>query len=967
MFCRMRLAIVVGLLLLLEPHAVAQQKVLTISPTAAAVSVGQSVSFKATGVTGTPKWTSSNPAVVTISATGLATGRAPGSVTIMARSGGRSVFATLQVIGTAPAPVDCVLSNWELTVTGAWTPEVCDASGVQTRLDTYERTVIVPAANGGLACEELLEVRPVTQACIYVPSTSPPPSGDSPFARNEHPRMGLTLDDLPAIAQRVSTGGEWHADFQAYVDDIEDTYAWNGTGSGDRATQLAFVYLLRTKAAITGVTFTRSAAQYGAEAAAVLVALSSRSFDEHLSMAFAYDWAHGALSTAQKTAIVSGWKAGLSPALGLYTFPGGGAWHVPIFSGTFAHYAEVCLAAKGDGIEEAWLQTGCDRFTWALHSTSDDSAGYFTKYTQLTGATGGCLLGPVYCLSYGRPRVAGAELAWRTAHGIVPATRFTAANNYLLHWAHSLLYTLRPMGYRKGDEPGGKAWMHVGYPAGGVEDSPNGESGPALALGFTRTQLQSTHPGHAALAAWLLENRVLNPTRLWHFTKFLAPKNAGRSPSALGIAGDFAGTIGTYQWRTGYESHKDALVNVFALDFFSSPGASNAGNFTIDYNGPAITYGQRGGHELDANKLASHNVMGFPDPSRTTLETGNEQWDDYGYPRSYYPGSFTAALTANSPLDTAKSDTARYRPSTLDGIGYLWIDNGRAYNGAEVCDQAWVGNTCKVQEYKRAFAYVPPSTPGVDSLLLVKFDFATTLSETFEHRDTYVFANDPTVDGSASPGPARNGSTARKTQYSGATTITHRLTDPNFSGENTTFLSPLLPLNRTIVKVAFRDWSGPQRQIEDSYGILRGDMASAAAELFPYFAWHRIEIIPSVRQPRNDSVTVIEVCPNTTCAKSPTTAISGPNAAGALVRYATGNYVFVHRPSDGADLSFVLSEPGTYRVLVAGVPLNAPRALVVGSNLSASGSLTASPQGTLTLMVVVSAAGTGVANTVAVR
>jgi Big-like domain-containing protein len=64
------------------------------------------------------------------------------------------------------APVDCVVSAWTC---GAWS--TCDASGTQARVCT--RTILTPAANGGVACPTDLTKTEV-QAC-----TPPPPPVDT--------------------------------------------------------------------------------------------------------------------------------------------------------------------------------------------------------------------------------------------------------------------------------------------------------------------------------------------------------------------------------------------------------------------------------------------------------------------------------------------------------------------------------------------------------------------------------------------------------------------------------------------------------------------------------------------------------------------------------------------------------------------------------------------------------------------
>src|ERR1700738_2101825 len=110
-------AIALGLLGLFVGCSASQVDMLQISPAAQSLAVGQTAQFAATGtithgkhpssnenVTGMVSWTSSAPAVATISATGLATAVSPGSTTItasMAGFGGTlSTTATVTVTGT---------------------------------------------------------------------------------------------------------------------------------------------------------------------------------------------------------------------------------------------------------------------------------------------------------------------------------------------------------------------------------------------------------------------------------------------------------------------------------------------------------------------------------------------------------------------------------------------------------------------------------------------------------------------------------------------------------------------------------------------------------------------------------------------------------------------------------------------------------------------------------------------------
>ena len=58
-------------------------------------------------------------------------------------------------------PVNCILSNWGPWIPGAWGSCV---AGTQSRLSSRSRTIITPAANGGVACGPLTETQTETLA-----------------------------------------------------------------------------------------------------------------------------------------------------------------------------------------------------------------------------------------------------------------------------------------------------------------------------------------------------------------------------------------------------------------------------------------------------------------------------------------------------------------------------------------------------------------------------------------------------------------------------------------------------------------------------------------------------------------------------------------------------------------------------------------------------------------------------------
>lgn len=126
----------------------------TVTPSTATIPAGSTVQLVSSGGNGTT-WSSSDPSVATVSASGLVTGVSEGTVTILARKGNKNGVATITVTPSdSGGPVDCVVSDWS-----AWSACINDT---QTRT----RTILTAPANGGAACPALSE----QQSC----STQPP-------------------------------------------------------------------------------------------------------------------------------------------------------------------------------------------------------------------------------------------------------------------------------------------------------------------------------------------------------------------------------------------------------------------------------------------------------------------------------------------------------------------------------------------------------------------------------------------------------------------------------------------------------------------------------------------------------------------------------------------------------------------------------------------------------------------------
>jgi trimeric autotransporter adhesin len=184
---------------------------ITVSPSTASIAKGTTQPFKATGtysdnstqdITGSVSWSSSNTAVASISAAGVATGASVGSATITAASGSVSGTATLSVTAatlksmavtpastTVPAGVQQAFkatgtysdsSTQDLTTTVTWTSSdtslatISNASGSQGVASTVKAgQVTITAATGSTTATATLTVSSaVAQSLSITPANS---------------------------------------------------------------------------------------------------------------------------------------------------------------------------------------------------------------------------------------------------------------------------------------------------------------------------------------------------------------------------------------------------------------------------------------------------------------------------------------------------------------------------------------------------------------------------------------------------------------------------------------------------------------------------------------------------------------------------------------------------------------------------------------------------------------------------
>ena len=815
-------------------------------------------------------------------------------------------------------------------------------------------------------------------------------SAGTPLSRDEHPRLALTLDNRATTKARVVSGGEWNSEFQTYITYLTDTAVWNSISTNAGLLSLwaagaGFVYQMFEGGAPSGITFPAHAdtqAEWGTKGVEWLMRVHDTSQDtlvveSYRGHFFAYDWLHAVLSAGQKTTLVGDWKTYLDADVKVQnseaTYPAYTNFNYgdSEYSAKFGYWVLAGLASLGDGIADTWAQTGVDRYDFAFRNPAAGAQAQITKETARAGLDGGYIQGFNYS-GYIVPRVAPVEIGYRTALGISALTHYGDADTagWVRGWVPYLVRMIRPWA-KVSSGPDGRAWLMAMELGGQIELAPfssNQFRWPAL---LARKEFQGVDQDTADLAAWFLSKRGGDDTNEveWVFTRFLGAKGTEKSPTTLSLAGDKAFSSGKWQWRTGWASINDALIQVSAFRFGALGGA---GRFTIDYGGPALPLGPARNHDFDNSPVRlGGNVLGFVDPTRTTLEVGAES-DDYGYQRILYTTSASLALTASSNADYLDPATVKFRTTTDDSesVGYLSLDLARSYNSDAVSDGQ---SAIKVSAYERKFIYFPPTTPGTDSVRLFLFDFATAKSTTYQKRQTFLSYAEPVIDGSAAAGPSRSGSTARKTTYTGATVISSAQSGTE-SGSTRLFITPLAPTGFEVVKVNYRYTDGvPTNYFETPYGFPSlPDVwgGSSVGDLTAYNAFWRIEVIPTVLQVTDSFCTALESFVDSSAVQTATTAVTGTGIVGGRI----GDAVGAHLTTDGGTSCTVIlpDVTQTCKVYIGGLAVSAARTISKGASVGTVTHVatsdtdltyTTTAQGTLYVTAVVTSGGNAASRT----
>ncbi len=643
-------------------------------------------------------------------------------------------------------------------------------------------------------------------------------------------------------------------------------------------------------------------------------------------------------------------------------------WSAETTTRGFSRSITAALALYGDTVVAGGKNAtdwATEMIGWYGDAFSNQYDGMVNRESQRGGTDGSCIQGLGYGIDYCNNWLSTMEWAYRTSVAISKATFYgNSGRDYFKGIGRYINYMTRPF-------PHGSTRMFLKDLYGNADYQTNGTE-LQMQLGMLRGELQGVDNDAASLAAWYIANRGADSERRWVFSRFLAPSIVASSPATLAIPLSKAFQPGQWQWRSGWGSNNDTLVNVWGYEF--SGFSSAVGNFSIDYMGPAIITPGAGGHDFDASwHGGGTNTLGCPELGRSTLQTGDDHLDDYGFQRAYNP--IVPNLVADTIVDWLDRTERFHAIDATEDYGYLWLDRTRSFNGTLVSDG--LANSLKVpaSSVYRQFVVFQPASVGTNNLIVIVFDQMTVLSHSpiFQKRVHSYYAGTPSVAGASSntPGPSRGPSgTTGKTTYVGGTPVISATMTAD-STDNKTWHTPFCTSGGfDVVLTNFRRFDASIGWLyEDPYGRLTAG-SSFQADFAKYIGFYRTEIIPTVAALPDRFMNVYEVGPSAGT-QSTTADWSGTNFDAVRV----GARVAAMGTTQNGTTSgtILMRTSGTYKLLIGN--LSGTRTLTKGANVT---SITQIPgggtgptyvtdaKGCLYATLVVGTSGTGAANTVTV-
>lgn len=873
----------------------------------------------------------------------------------------------------------------------ASSPPPTAPSHVYATAGTFTATLLV-RDSGGLEAQKAITVT--------VQTAPPPPGGGTPLSRNEHPRLCMTLADLPSIGTTCSAGGGWTSSFQSAVTDIENNY-WGGISTSDSSSLVygismaGLVYNLRKAGVISGITFTKTNAEWLTKGVAWTAQLSTNILTlqparqvAHVSWYFwvcGYDWLHDGIDGATRTQYFSqhcivgvgndspfnlfdaivGFKAA---AVGTAAGNNPRQWSAETMSRGFSRMITAALALQHDNLSAG----GVNSNTWATEQINlwyDASFehlydGILNRESQRGGTDGSAIQGfGTYGQSYDHNWIVTMAWAWRPAQGLTKSAYYGASSrSYLRGMIPYYYYMLR-------QQPHGSNKLYLKDLYSNA-DTHAGEFETQMQMGHARAELQGVDDNAAALAAYFIANKGIDSEKRWVFSRFLAPPITALSPAAVGLSLSKAFLPGQWQFRSGWLSNSDTVVNIWGYEFVAFNSA--VGNFSIDYRGPAVITPGFGGHDFDTSWHGGGvNTLGCPETNRTTIEASSAAIEDFGFHRVYSPR--VPDFIQNTVVDWLDRTERFHAADATDDYGYLWLDRTRSFNGDLISDGQ--GNALKVptNSVYRQFVTFQPAAVGTDPLIVFVFDQMTVKSHSpaFQKRNHLYYSGTPTVSGAggSSAGPSRgDAGTTGKTTYTGGTPlITATMTADGC--DNKTWVQPFCQTAAfDVVLVECRRFNALIGwEYEDPYGRLTAG-SSFSADIGKYGGFYRTEIIPTTSNLTDRFGTVIVVAPS--AASAPT--ISDWSGTNFQAYRANARAAAMGTTQNGTTSGTILcKEAGTFTLAIGNLPASTLRSLAGGGNISSitrvgGGSLTANAVGVLYVTVVVTTPGTGAANTLTV-
>jgi hypothetical protein len=785
------------------------------------------------------------------------------------------------------------------------------------------------------------------------------PNPGSALANHEHPRILVTNQSLPAVKAKLGSGGVWHDDFKTWVAWADGKYS-TATSAAHAdlpylAADYAFLWLTHP---VAGVTYGHSRSDYGSLARTILMALPTITNQignyEWYGMPLAYDWVHPLLSSSDKATLVAFMKT-----VDQYSFvnPGLNPFNSQV---TVARAQKTLsgLAVAFDGVDDSWASASLDRY----QEYYSDQSGVTRSESDLGGDDGTAGQGASYGLSYTAPHTIITEEGWRVANGISLASHYGGGDKtFLRRLPHYLAYLILPFATPANGLPENRRfllWKTEYFSA----NSPVADATYQAWLLALVGLMKDVDPQSAALSQWLLDNRAGELTggdpyytKKWAFWKFImGDRVTAQSPDSLGLPLSKQFKDGKFVFRTGWTSQNDTYVTYTANEWMRSAygmSPNYPGGFTIDRKGPqVIRQGGYSGHDWGSLSAGPSNILLFVD---STLALPSSNYDDEGGQRAI-PGNMRGSIDfVQNGLNDLR-DKVRYlgadSPSGRD-VDYVLTDVTRAYNSTRIKDDY---NPARVSEVVRQLVYFRPATPGSGSDYVVVFDRATTTDVKYEKRWLFHTSGEPIVNGTVTPGePVRNGTGEGKWTYTAATLVTATNTVNGSNGRS--FLTPLLPTGRRIVKVGGpngqgQSWQTDSHEFESPFGVIYPRYGVPNADQEQHIGRYRVEIIPTVLALKDVFMNVVEVTDANVPTPMAAVALSGNELVAA--RVANRIAAFARNTDSLTTGDFTIDQAGTYRIHLADLsPATQYQITVAGSPVT----LTTSVAGTLYVERTVSA------------